>query len=143
MSLFRLEELGVPVDDLAAALEAFDDAEAIARAMADTASELVRSTFTATRSPDGATWLPVARPRAGIGGALLLSGDLRDEASQAFPDAYGFVLLVESVKGVHQRGYARRNLPARPFYPDPGNLPPAWEAELEAAVLRVLAPRLP
>ncbi len=143
MSLLRFEELGVPVDDLAAALEAFDDMEPIAQAMAATASELVSAGFTATRSPEGTPWRQVARPRAGIGGALLLSGDLRDEASQAFPDAYGFVLLVETPKGVHQRGYPRRNLPARPFYPDPGHLPPAWEAELEAAVLRVLGPKLP
>lgn len=141
--LIRIEESGSPLDDLVTALETFDDTEALARAMADTASELVRSTFSGTRSPDGLPWRPVVRPRAGIGGALLLSGDLRDEASHAFPDAYGFVLLVESVKGVHQKGLRKRNLPARPFYPVATNLPASWEEALGAAALRSLQARLP
>lgn len=141
--MIRIEESGTPVDALADALEVLDDTEALARAMAATASELVRSTFSATRSPDGLPWRPVVRPRAGIGGALLLSGDLRDEASQAFPDAYGFVLLVESVKGVHQKGLRKRNLPARPFYPVATSLPASWEEALGAAALRSLQARLP
>lgn len=141
--MIRFEESGVPLENLVTALETFDDTEAMARAMASVASELVRSTFSATRSPDGITWRPVVRPRAGIGGALLLSGDLRDEASQAFPDAYGFVLLVESVKAVHQKGLRKRNLPARPFYPVATSLPASWEEALGAAALRSLQARLP
>lgn len=141
--MIRIEESGAPVEALADALEVLDDTEALARAMAATASELVRGTFSATRSPDGLPWREVKRPRAGIGGALLLSGDLRDEASQAFVDPDGFVLLVESVKGVHQKGLRKRNLPARPFYPVATSLPASWEEALGAAALRSLQARLP
>jgi hypothetical protein len=63
--VIRIEESGTPVDALADALEVLDDTEALARAMAATASELVRSTFSATRSPDGLPWRPVVRPPRG------------------------------------------------------------------------------
>jgi phage gpG-like protein len=142
MSLIRIEESGDPVEGLIDALEPIHDTGAIAAAMAETASELVRSTFSATRSPDGVTWRPVLRPRAGIGGALLLTGDLRDEASEAKVDPDGFTFTVAGVKGVHQHGSRRRNLPARPFLPDAGRLPVTWAQALDAAALRHLTARL-
>lgn len=138
MSLIRIEESGDPVEGLIDALEPIHDTAAMAEAMAATAGELVRSTFSATRSPDGATWAPVKRPRAGIGGALLLTGDLRDEASSAAVDPDGFTFTVAGPKGVHQHGSLRRHLPARPFLPGDGRLPATWEQELDAALLRLL-----
>lgn len=137
MSLIRIEESGEPVEGFIDALEPIHDTAAMAEAMAVTAGELVRATFSATRSPDGSTWAPVKRPRAGIGGALLLTGELRDEASEAKVDPDGFEFAVAGVKGVHQQGSRRRNLPARPFLPD-GGLPATWEQELDASLLRLL-----
>jgi len=143
VSLLRIEESGPELDALADGLAALDDTEAMARAMADTAAELVRSTFSATRSPDGETWRPLARPRAGVGGALLLTGGLRDAASQAAVDPEGFTLSVEGPKGVHQHGSQKRRLPARPFLPDPDRLPVTWEQELDGALLRALEGSMP
>lgn len=143
MSLLRIEESGPPLEDFADSLEPLDDTAALARAMAETASALVRSTFSATRSPDGITWRPLVRPREGLGGALLLTGELRDLASAAAVDAEGFTFTVSGPKGVHQHGSRKRNLPARPFLPDASRLPVTWEQALDAAALRVLAARLP
>lgn len=139
MSLLRIDETGAPIDAFADALAPLDDTEAMARAMADTAAELVRSTFTATRSPDGVAWRPLARPRPGIGGALLLTGELRDLASDPAVDLEGFTFSVTGPKGVHQHGSRKRGLPARPFLPDGANLPATWEQELDAALLRALS----
>lgn len=104
----------------------------VVSALAEAGERLVYSTFTASRAPDGAPWAPLKRPRVGIGGPLLRTGDLRDEASRATVTNNGFVMQVTSPKAVHQRGNRKRGLPARPFYPTAA-LPPAWEAELEAA----------
>lgn len=142
MSLLRIEEAGPDVDAFADALEPLDDTDAMARAMAATAAELVRSTFSASRDPDGVAWRPLARPRVGIGGALLRTGALRDAASDPAVDAAGFVLVVEGPKAVHQTG-SRRNLPARPFLPASFGLPVTWETELDASLRRVLAEMLP
>ncbi|MFO0610236.1 MAG: hypothetical protein U0324_44155 [Polyangiales bacterium] len=140
----RVDESGPSADELAAAADGFvDDAEPIARALAETAGELVYAGFSATRSPDGAAWRPLVRPRAGIGGALLLTGALRDEASRAVVAPDGFLLEVTGPKAVHQRGSRGRHLPARPFYPEPTRLPASWEAALEAAGDRALAKKVP
>lgn len=138
-SSFR--QSGDNLDDLAALVDriARDPAVpvAVASALAESGGALVRAGFTATRAPDGAPWAPLKRPRVGIGGPLLRTGDLRDEASTATSvSAGGVVFEARDPKSVHQRGYRPNNLPARPFYP--GRLPTAWEVVMGAAADRAL-----
>ncbi len=136
-----LRQFGPDLDQLIGAVERFEGDPAttsrVVSALADTAERLVYSTFTAGRSPDGAPWAPLKRPRVGIGGPLLLSGELRDEASRPTITSTGFVMEVTSPKGVHQRGYKRREIAARPFYPT-ADLPIEWERALEASAAAAL-----
>ena len=110
----------------------------VASALAGAGESLVAAGFTANRSPDGLSWAPLKRPRVGLGGPLLKTGAMRNDASRAVVSATGFVMTAPAGKAVHQRGYAARNLPARPFYPESGRLPPVWEAVMEAAADRAL-----
>lgn len=132
----NLRQTGPGLDELVGDVERFAGDPAttsrVVAALGETAERLVASGFTAHRAPDGTPWAPLKRPRVGIGGPLLRTGDLRSEASRANYTATGFVMRVDSPTAVHQRGYRRRNLPARPFYPS-AQLPPAWDAVLEAA----------
>lgn len=131
-----LEESGTPLDELIGAVESFVDDPAgvtrVASALAEAGERLVYAGFSATRSPDGTSWAPLKRPREGVGGALLKSGDLQRRASQPVVNGDGFVMTAPPPKGVHQWGFAPRNLPARPFYPGT-RLPVAWEHVMEAA----------
>lgn len=127
---------GPSLDELVGTVERFAGDPAttsrVVAALGGAASQLVYSGFAAGVSPDGTRWAPLKRPRAGLGGALLLRGDLRAEASLVHYTAGGFSLRVDDPKSVHQRGYRPRNLPARPFYP-PAVLPYAWHRVMEAA----------
>ena len=132
-----LRQTGRELDDLIGAVESFADDPAqstrVASALAEAGEGLVRAGFSAHRAPDGTAWAPLKRPRLGVGGPLLKTGALRDAASLAVVSAHGFVMTAPYPKSVHQRGYARRNLPARPFFPGAGRLPPVWDVVMEAA----------
>lgn len=139
MNAFR--QSGDDLDDLAALVDriATDPAlsTAVSSALAESGGALVRAGFQASAAPDGAPWAPLKRPREGIGGPLLRTGDLRDRASTASRvDAAGVEFVAPDPKGVHQRGALGRNLPARPFYPD--RLPPVWEVVMGHAADRAL-----
>lgn len=131
-----LRQTGPDLDELVGDVERFAGDPAttsrVVAALGETAERLVASGFSAHRAPDGTPWAPLKRPRIGLGGPLLRTGDLRSEASRANYGPNGFVMRVDSPKAVHQRGFKRRNLPARPFYPS-AQLPPTWEAVLETA----------
>lgn len=132
-----LRQTGPGLDDLIGAVESFADDPAqstrVASALAEAGEGLVRAGFSAHRAPDGTAWAPLKRPRLGVGGPLLKTGALRDAASLASVSTHGFVMTAPDPKSVHQRGYARRSLPARPFFPGSGRLPPVWDAVMEAA----------
>lgn len=132
-----LRQTGPDLDELVGAVVRFADdpaqATRVASALADAGEGLVRAGFSAHRAPDGTAWAPLKRPRLGVGGPLLKTGDLRDSASLAVVSAHGFVMTAPDPKSVHQRGYARRRLPARPFFPGSGRLPPVWDVVMEAA----------
>ncbi len=114
----------------------------VASALAGAGERLVYSTFSAHRAPDGAPWAPLKRPRVGIGGVLLKTGDLRDRASQPVVTAGGFVMTAPDGKSVHQYGSRKRNLPARPFFPG-DRLPPTWERVMASAADDALERDLP
>lgn len=133
-----LEQSGRPLSDLIEAVEAFEETAPVARALALAGSALVRACFSAHRSPEGLTWAPLKRPRVGLGGPLLKSGDLRTEASTPIISTDGFVMTAPTNKAVHQWGYAPRNLPARPFYPSGFRLPPVWDAVMSDAAEKAL-----
>ena len=141
-----LRQTGPDIDELAGAIERFaGDASVsthVASALAEAGERLVYFGLSVHRAPDGTAWAPLKRPRMGIGGPLLKTGELREDASRAAVSPLGFVMTAPYPKSVHQRGYAPRNLPARPFYPG-RVLPPTWEAAMAAAADAALERDLP
>lgn len=136
-------QTGRPLSDLIDALEGVDEAATpVLYALAEAGSRLVYSGFTSSRAPDGTAWAPLVRPRVGLGGPLVRSGDLRDYASAATIRGDSAIFVAPSPKGVHQVGSTKKNLPARPFYPV-DRLPVVWETVLDAAAEEALARRLP
>lgn len=138
-------ESGRPLDELIGAVESFADDPAagtlVSSALADAGHRLVYSGFLAHRAPDGTAWAPLKRPRVGEGGVLVLTGALRDASSSPVVTPDGFVMTAPWPQAVHQRGSRKRNLPARPFFPD--RLPSAWEAVMEASADDALTRWLP
>lgn len=137
-----IESSGRPLGELVVALERVDETADVARALALSAERLVITGFSSSTAPSGVRWAALKRPRPG-GGPLVRRGDLRVEASTPVIASDGFTMSAPYPKSVHQSGYAPRNLPARPFYPDAARLPSVWETVMGWAAEDALAKRLP
>lgn len=98
------------------------------QAFAEDARTRIDEGFAASRSTAGQPWRPLAQPRRrGPGRPLLDTGRLRASITYRV-DASGFVVETNVVyAATHQFG--RGAIPARPFFPAPGTLPPAWEMD--------------
>lgn len=93
--------------------------------LAEDARTRVDEGFAASRSPEGASWRPLERARRrGPGRPLLDTGRLRASITyHVTPE--GFVLQTSVIyAATHQ--YGRGPVPARPYLPTTGDVPPAW-----------------
>lgn len=94
--------------------------------LAKAALELVRDSFGAAQSPEGAAW---ARLKYRHGRPLVLTGRLlRSVRSRIIADGIA-VTASAPYAGFHQHG--TRRMPARPFLPQPGAVPAAWADAFE------------
>lgn len=136
--------MGVTGDfaELGALMRRLEDVPALRRdvftVLAEDARTRVDEGFAASRSPDGAAWRPLASARRrGPGRPLLDTGRLR--ASIAYQvTANGFLLKTTLVyAATHQ--YGRGAVPARPFFPVGGDVPPAWASAWRSLTEEVIA----
>lgn len=112
-ALYGLEEgLGpYALEDLAAALPA----------------EIERQ-FSAGSDPYGAAWAPLARG----GQSHLIETGTMLASLVVTSTGKEIQMSMDSPAPYHQSGTSR--MPARPIFPDEGQIPPSWEAIIQAAV---------
>lgn len=107
--------------------------------LADETIVLIRRGFTSGMSPYGIPWKPNKTKTA-----ILLKTWKLYKSFRRTMTARGFS-VVTNVKyaNAHQYGYQPRNLPARPFMPEPRKkpvLPPKWKKVWDQAAEEVLHP---
>lgn len=118
--------------------------------VAPTLSRLVRGGFDASRGPRGPRWRKLKRPRRpgtpSVGGPLVASGELRDQASRVIVESGGLLIDVSregalvhlygsrggsTTQGRDERGRFQsvvRGTPARQFLPLAPALPRRWQS---------------
>ena len=132
---------GTPLSVLLRSLDAAQTAQTpIAKALAKSAAELALDGYDAARSPSGAAWAPIKRPRPGSR-PLVRTRALRESATQPYVYPGGFTFVSTPWGSHHQFGAPRANIPARPFWPD-GSLPLRWELRMADEAERALVKHL-
>jgi len=132
---------GTPLSVLLRALDAAQTAQTpVAKALAKGAADLALEGYDAARSPSGAAWAPIKRPRPG-GRPLVRTRALRESATSPYVYPGGFTFVSTPWGSHHQFGAPRANIPARPYWPVDA-LPLRWEQRMADAAERALVAHL-